>query len=320
VTLDGRITRRQAVQTGVALSVTGLGAAASAAPKEPLATLKAALDGVADGFHGTLGYSLHHRTRGERIDRHGDEPFPTASTIKTAILCEALHQVETGKIRWTDAIPVQAGLTNREAGGPAYFFRDDASLPLPQWLDLMITLSDNTATINLRDRLGMANVNQWLADHGFLETKLLNGPEKAALGLLPLQQKYGLGMTTPNEMGRLLEMIRDGKAGTPAACDRMLRLLTHQYWDDDTASQIPPWVQIAHKTGAVDASRSDAALIFSPSGEYVLTIYTQDQHDQRWVNDNEGDVAIRALARLVWRHYHPADPWTPPPGAALLGP
>ena len=291
-----------------------------AAPTEPLSTLKSAMDAVADRFHGTLGYALHHRTRGERIDRRGDEPFPTASTIKTAILCEAMHQVETGVLRWDDNIPVQPGPGRREEGGPAFFFKDDAALRLPEWLDLMITLSDNTATINLRDRLGMANINRWLSDHGFHQTKILNGPDKVSLGLLPLQQQFGLGMTTPLEMARLLELIRDGGAGSPASCDRMLRLLTHQFWDDDAASQIPPWVQIAHKTGAVDASRSEAALVFSPSGEYALTVYTKQQADQRWVRDNEGDVAIRTLSRLVWRHYHPSDPWTPPPGAETLLP
>ena len=289
-------------------------------PTESLAALKAAMDAVADGFHGTLGYALHHRARGERIDRRGDELFPTASTIKTAILCEAMHQVETGKLRWSDSIPVQSDMDRRQQGGPAFFLKDGAALSLPVWLHLMITLSDNTATINLRDRLGMANVNRWLVDHGFQQTRLLNGPDKVALGLLSLQRQYGLGVTTPLEMARLIELIRDGGAGSAASCDRMLRLLTHQYYDDDAASQIPPWVQIAHKTGAVDASRSDAALVFSPSGEYSLTVYTKHQTDQRWLSDNEGDVAIRSLARLVWRHYHPTGSWTPPPGADALLP
>lgn len=290
------------------------------APTESLAALKAAMDAVASHFHGTLGYSLHHRGRSDAIDYKGDEAFPTASTIKTAILCEAMHQVETGKLSWIADIPVQAGMEGREAGGFAYFFKDGSAMPLPYWLDLMITMSDNTATINLRDRLGMGNVNQWLADHGFRQTKILNGPDKVNLGLLPLQQQYGLGMTTPKEMGRLLELIRDGKAGSPASCDRMLRLLSHQYWDDYIVSQIPPSVQVANKTGTLTTSRADAAYVFSPSGEYVLTVYTKGQQDQRWAHDNEGETAIRTLSRLVWRHYHPHDSWNPPPGADKLVP
>ena len=211
-------------------------------------------------------------------------------------------------------------MDRQEEGGPAYYLKDGSALPLPQWLDLMITLSDNTATINLRDRVGMGSVNQWLAGHGLEQTRLLNGPDTDALGLRALQQEYGLGMTTPGEMGRLLELIRDERAGSDASCDRMLRLLAHQYWDNDIGSRLPPWVQVAHKTGAVDASRSDAAYVFSPSGEYVLTVYTKDQQDRRWAPDNEGDAAIRRIAGLVWRHYHPHLPWAPPPGAVALLP
>lgn len=280
-----------------------------------LAALQAAMDTVADGFGGILGYSLHHRTRGEAISRRGDEAFPTTSTIKTAIMCEVMHQVETGRLAWSDKFPAPAIDVPRQEGGYAFSFPPSVLVPLPQWLDLMVTVSDNTATMVLREAAGQGNINRWLAEHDFAQTRLLNGPQKVELGLLALQQKYGLGMTTPREMGRLMEMIHDGQGGSSASCDRMLRLLAHQYWDNAIAAEIPPSIQIAHKTGSLDAHRSDAAYVFAPSGEYALTVYTKDQRDQRWADDNEGLVAIRALSRLVWRHYHPDNTWTPPPGA-----
>lgn len=290
-------------------------------PKESTSELKAKMEAVARGFHGVLGYSLHFRGKPEvRISNLGDEPFPTASTVKTAVMCEALHQVEQGKLKWTDPITVQSTTESREEGGPAYFFRDGAAMPLPEWLHLMITMSDNTATIRLRDLLGMGPINTWLSDHGFKQTKILNGRETDALGLRTLQQQWGLGMTTPNEMGRLFELIRDNQAGSPASCDRMLRILSHQYWDDGIASQVPPDVRTASKSGALDETRSDVCLVFAPAGEYVLAVYTKDQKDQRWTADNEGTQAIRRLSSLVWKHFHPKHPWQPPTGAERLGP
>ena len=285
-----------------------------------LAVLKSAMDSVAGGFGGTLGYSLHHRGRGERLALRADEPFPTASTIKTALMGAAMQQVDTGRLSWRDEFPAPPATAPRQAGGYSFFFPPGTLLPLPQWLDLMITMSDNTATVVLREVIGQGNVNRWLASLGLTRTKLLNGPQKEELGLLPLQQRYGLGMTTPAEMGRLLEMIADGEAASPAACDRMLRLLSHQYWDGAIAAEVPPSVQVAHKTGSIDGHRSDAAYVFAPSGEYVLSVYTKDQRDDRWTHDNEGLAAIRALSRLVWRHYHPQAGWTPPPGAAGFWP
>lgn len=321
------MTRRQVVKAGIAvaaLSAAGMPPALAkgktAKPMESLGALKDKLDAVAKPFRGTIGYSLHHRKLNEKIDLNGDEPFPTASTIKTAIMVGVMQAVEQGKLDWSKEYPVPAGMDRREAGGPSYYFKDGSAISLGQWVEYMITFSDNTATINLRDLVGMGNVNQWLTDHGFKQTKVLNGPQKVELGLLPLQQQYGLGMTTPNEMRTLFEMIRDNKAGSAASCDRMLRVLSHQYWDDDGASQIPPWIQIAHKTGAIDGTRSEGSYIFAPSGEITLAVYTKDQQDNNWGDNNEGDVAIRTITRMIWQHYESNETWSPPPGAEKLWP
>src|SRR5207302_10832076 len=100
-----------------------------------------------------------------------------------------------------------------------------------------------------------------------------------AVGLRPLQQQFGLGMTTPNEMRRLLEMIAAYRAGSRASCERMLRLLTHQYWDSGVLSQVPPLVHAASKSGALDDCRSDVAIVDSPSGQSALAIYTREPKD-----------------------------------------
>ena len=293
--------------------------ASVAASAETLAELKTKMDKYADSFHGTLGYSLHYRGKTEeKISRNGDEAFPTASTIKTAIMCEVMHQVEQGKLKWTDSLEVQPE-DNREEGGPSYHFKMGTKIPVYEWLHYMITMSDNTATIRLRAAVGQKNVNDWLAAHGFKTTKLLNGPQCDELGLRPLQRQYGLGMTTPNEMVRLIEMIHDNKAGSPASCDRMMRLLKHQYWDDGAAGEVPPG-HCASKSGAIDGCRSDVTIVVAPKGEFTLTIYTKGQTDLSWSKMAEGDVAIRTLTAMVWRHYDPNKTWVQPDGAKDLLP
>ena len=83
---------------------------------------------------------------------------------------------------------------------------------------------------------------------------------------------------------------------------------------------MPPNVHSAAKSGAVNQSKSDVAVVDSPGGQYVLAIYTKEQQDQRWVDDNEGNVAIRKLAEMVWKHYNPKSKWRSPKGAAKLLP
>ena len=111
-----------------------------------------------------------------------------------------------------------------------------------------------------------------------------------------------------------MEMILAGKAGTAAASDEMHRVLNHQYHDQGIASQIPPWVVVASKSGRSDHSQSDMAIVHAPSGTYVLTIFTSDSKDPRRGWQNEVSQVIRSISRAVWRHYHPDDKWSPPAG------
>ena len=118
---------------------------------ESLAQLKTKMDDISRAFHGTLGYSLHHRGQDEgRISFNGDETFPSASTIKTAIMCETMRQIDGGEIKWDQELSVQASMEDRQEGGFAYYFKEGTKLSICDWVHLMITISDNTATMNLR--------------------------------------------------------------------------------------------------------------------------------------------------------------------------
>ena len=91
----------------------------------------------------------------------------------------------------------------------------------------------------------------------------------------------------------------------------MHRLLNHQFKDSGIASQIPPSVVVASKSGNFERSQSDMAVVHSPSGTYALTIFIKDVDDAK-----QRGQAIQAISRAVWRHYHPTDRWEPPAGVA----
>lgn len=301
---------RAAASAG-ALTALGSASATSAAPS--LSKLKEELDRIADGFQGTLGYSLHNLKTGDRIDRRGDEPFPTASTIKLSILCTAFEKQQKGEVGYYD----RRQITKEDLRGGAgflQFYKPDSKVELKELLHFMITVSDNTATAMLIRWLTAMEVNRWLESRGFKTTRLLSQLPEGETALRELQKTWGLGVTTPNEIRTLMEMVVDGRAGTPAACDEMHRLLNHQYFDADIASQIPPSVCVGSKSGAIDESRSDVAVVHAPAGTYLLAVYTKEAKDQRWTYGNEGEAAIRAISRAAFRHYNPKEKWTPPPG------
>jgi beta-lactamase class A len=115
-------------------------------------------------------------------------------------------------------------------------------------------------------------------------------------------------------MANLLVLIRNGKAVTPAASERMYRNLTRIYWDGEALSQIPPYVEVASKQGAVDRSRSEVVLVNAPHGDYVFCVITKNQADTSWEDNNEGFVLIRKLSALLWNYYEPKSDWKPAKG------
>jgi beta-lactamase class A len=277
------------------------------------ARLKATLDAICERFRGVMGYSLYHTRHQHRLHRLGDEIFPTASTIKTAIMAKAFEEIEVGRLRYDETLPITPEDV-RDGAGVLQFFREKQSVSVKLLLHLMITLSDNTATVMLARRLGTLEVNRYLERLGLKRTRLLMLHPPDDKELKALRERWGMGMTTPNEMVELLDAIRTGRAGSPASCDRMLRILSHQFYDDLIGTSAPPWVVTATKSGAIERSRSDTGIVFSPSGVYILAVYTKEAEDTRWTPDNEGEVAIREVARAVWRFYHPRDKWQPPTG------
>ena len=91
----------------------------------------------------------------------------------------------------------------------------------------------------------------------------------------------------------------------------MFRVLSRQYWDGEGLSQIPPTIHVATKNGAVDASKSEAVLVNAPSGDYVYCVITKNQLDQRWEDDNDGNVMLRRISRMPWEYFEPQSTWKP---------
>lgn len=278
----------------------------------PLAPLQLRLNAICEAFHGRMGYSLKVLKSGQRIEYRGDERFPTASTIKTGVMVAAIQEVDEGKLRWTEQRPMPPP-EQREASMWSFFLKEGTKLDLDGWVNLMITVSDNTALINVRNWIGTMEINRRLEALGLPNTKILGNAPPEATSVRRLRTMFGMGMTTPNEMNRLLELIYQRKAASPAGCDKMIRILSHDYWDDYIGITIPPEVKYANKVGAITRSRSDTAIVFGDN-PYILTLYTDNQKDQRWVAGNEGEAAIVRASSEVWNFLNPRHPYRIPSG------
>lgn len=281
---------------------------------QQLAAIEAKLNRICKGFNGRLGYHLRLLRSGESIGFRENERFPSASTIKTGVALAAIQEVDAGRMKMTDKMAVPTDPSRREASMWSYFLKDGLSLDLDAWVNLMVTVSDNTATIVTRDWIGTMKVNDKFAALGLPNTKILGNAPKDNVPIQRLRRQFGMGMTTPKEMATMLELVYRRKAASPAGCEKLIRIMTHQYWDDWIAGSVPPGIAVASKSGAISRSRSDTAIVFSHSQPYILTIYSDSQKDRRWVAENEGDLALKKMAGIVWNGLHPRTPYEAPPG------
>lgn len=298
-----------------ALTLSCGGARGTAESPRPDADLQRELEALAKEVRGVVGIYVRNLRTGQTAAIRADEAFPTASMIKVPILVGTFDAVEQGKLRFDQPLIYTDSLLY-EGHDLIGALEDSATVPLAKLALLMITTSDNTASLWLQGLVGGAAINEWLGAHGFDSTRV----NSRVPGREDARSRHGWGQTTPREMAELLVTIREEKAVSPAASQEMYRHLTRIYWNAEALSQIPPWIQAASKQGAVDQSKSEVVLVNAPSGDYVFSVITKEQEDQRWVEDNEGYELIRKVSALLWRTFEPEHPWKPAEGVEKFKP
>lgn len=282
---------------------------ASANLIDPVLTKK--LLQAVEGFKGEAGVYVRHFESGKTAMIHADELFPTASMIKVPILLTAFQKIHDGELDYHGEQVYRDSLlyAGEDILGS---FKDGEKIKLSKVIMLMITTSDNTASLWLQKLVGTGTaINDWLQAHGFSQTRV----NSRTPGREADREKFGWGQTTPREMAELLVMIREGRAVSPDASEEMYRTLTRIYWNGEALSQIPPFVQAASKQGAVNRSRSEVVLVNAPSGDYVFCVITKNQEDESWQYDNAGYVLLRNISHLLWDYFESKSNWEPSPGA-----
>ncbi|MDB5140261.1 MAG: serine hydrolase [Mucilaginibacter sp.] len=261
------------------------------------------------GFNGQAGIYVQNLKTGKTAAINADTLFPTASMIKVSIQCGLMDKIEKGEMQYNQKLVYRDSLLYK-GEDILGSFKDKDTIEVSKVALLMITMSDNTASVWLQKLVGGAYINNWLEQNGFKVMRV----NSRVPGREAIRAKYGWGVTTPYEMCRLFTLIRNGKAVSPAASERMTRNMGRIFWDDKALSQIPPYVQTASKQGALDESKSETVLVNAPHGVYVFSIITNHNKDQRWTPDNEANVLIRKVSALLWHYYEPKSDWKPAEG------
>jgi beta-lactamase class A len=306
--------RRSSALLALALApacATGQGVSAGAPvsfARADTTALRRTLDSLASRHRGVVGYTVHDLDTGERLERRGDETFPTASLIKVSILVTVFDLVEKKQLSLDDPLTVLK-LDKVPGSGQLQFLHDNATVTVRDAAWLMTTLSDNTATNLLLDRIIIRRVWDKMEKLGLPHTKVHSKSFlRIASVAMDSSVKYGLGVTTPNEMAQLFALLAAGKAVAPAADSTMLDILAHNT-DDTKLQRFVEGLDVPHKTGDTDQVRTECAL-FPLQSRVVACVLTKENEDKRYMIDNEAQVMMARMGDAISKAW-PRRP-TPP--------
>lgn len=238
-----------------------------------------------------------------------DEPVRTASVIKLPVMVEAFAAVEEKRARWDERITMTADDVV-SGSGVLREFTPGQTFTLRDLVHLMIVVSDNTATNLVLDRLTADAVNERMLRLGLHETlamRKIRGDGKnlkanpsgvSEAGKLPSNQRFGIGRSTSREMVRLLEMLEQGQVVTPEASREMIGILKRQQYRDGIARRHPDW-EMANKTGALDALRSDVGIVYGKRARIAMAMTVDGMRTVDYSPDNAGLRAIADVSEML---------------------
>jgi beta-lactamase class A len=262
-------------------------AAQSPKPSPKIAELRSKLtqrlDTITAGVDGVVGYDIVDLTSGDRISHLENESFPTASSIKLAIVYELFKQAAARALRLDETIQ----LDRAKAVGGTGVLRDlgTPTLSLRDYATLMVTVSDNTATNVLIDRLGMNAINERMQALGLTGTRLRRHMMDTAAAT-----RGDENVSTPAELARLLQII-DKELPDAIA-------LLKKPKESALRRALPSGVESANKTGSLDGVRVDAGIVYARNRPYTLVVMTTFLKDE-----DAGERAIEAMSRACYDYF-----------------
>ena len=262
--------------------------------------LEKQLQSLIAGFKGDIGIYVHNLKNHRQVAINADTIFPTASIVKIPILTGIMRKIEDGQLTYHQPLIYKDSLLY-EGEDILGSFKNNEKIELSKVLMLMLTTSDNTASLWLQAIAGTGtSINELMDSLGLPNTRV----NSRTPGRTEQRNKWGWGQTTPREMGQLLEKIINHQVISYTASEKMLRLMSRNYWDEEAISRIPADVFIASKSGAIDASRSELLFVNGKKCSYVFSIFTKNNQDRSWEPTNEAWELTRKISELLWKYFN----------------
>jgi len=255
--------------------------------------MRADLRRIAEETRGVVGAQVIDLATGERIGINDTLTFPQGSAIKIPLLIELFRQDAAGQLPLTTRVTVRKA--DRTGGSGLLLNLGDGTseLSLGDLAMFMITVSDNTATNLLIDRVGMEKVNATMRELGVPAVKLqrkMIRPKDSAAG--------NENIATPTAAATVMAKIARCELPMPRdRCAELRRLLEIPKGGPIEAS-VPEGVRVAWKPGDIEGVNTAWGLVDLPGRPYVVVGMVN------YSDASEGQQALRRIADAAYGYFH----------------
>ena len=291
--MEAALTRPRALAV-LAIGAVLAGAAHSPASELParegelLAKLRLRVQAVDARLDGVLGVYVRDVRTGATVELRPDEVFPTASSIKLAVLYELYRQADEGRVDLGEL--TRPPVPRVRGGGILQDLGDRVSLTWRDLAVLMIGWSDNEATNVLVRRVGADAVNRRLDTLALPRTRL-----RRQMMDLEAARRGDENVSTPREIARLAEVVAAGEGLSPERATDILAVATVADEGSPFRRGLADGVRAVSKPGALEGVRCEAAWVDVPGRPYAAAIMTAYLRREK-----DGEDAIAELSAAIY--------------------
>jgi beta-lactamase class A len=255
--------------------------------------MESSIQNIVQEADAVIGVAVLDLTDQRSFYLNADTVYPTASTIKITVLAELYRQDERGGAKLTDLYTVDSKDSVGGEGVLPVMTAGTTRLTNKDLAALMVSLSDNSATNVLIDRVGMDKVNAWLKSSGLEQTRL-----RRHMMDVTAAREGRENTATPRELVSLMAAIHQGRVFKKATTDEFLKMLSVPKMSY-IARLLPADLQTATKPGNLDGVRNDAGIVFCPNRPFAIAVMTTFAG-----NDADAEENIARIGHAAWIYFN----------------
>ncbi len=266
--------------------------------------LRSDLETAMQGCGGEYAVAYFNLDNQESLRINGDKKYHAASTMKVPVMIELYRQAALGSLSLSDSILVKNefrsivdsslyALSIEDDSDSIVYQRIGQKMTLADLTYQMITVSSNFATNILIQLVGGKQTTSTMRTLGAKSIEVLRGVEDI--------KAYEQGLsnsTTANDLMEIFKALADGRAANSSNSQEMIDILKDQQFNEIIPAQLPPGIEVAHKTGSITGVHHDAGIVYLPDGRsYVLVLLSEKLEDF----DRCTEI-MASLSKIVYDH------------------